>query len=299
MRDQVFAEFMKTRTRWLPYVLFIVLVLGAGIQVWLFGYTAWWDIHDEMDPEIRDDLPIAIRTFVLPWALPALVDAGQFWGSLIIGILTASAVATEYNWGTVRHAIARGQSRAEWLTAKLLGIALLSTVLMLIVLAWGVVSMLLTTSMAGFDITLDPPGPAELTAFDAIAIILRGAMGVLPYALLAFTLAVIGRSTALGAAGIILFLIVESSVVPILGALGSPWEDFRNVTIGHNAAALLAANRIDDSQYLSLAFRETPDASELPDPWLAFAVLCAWCAWLLSLTYYVFSKRDLRLGTGE
>jgi ABC-type transport system involved in multi-copper enzyme maturation permease subunit len=124
-------------------------------------------------------------------------------------------------------------------------------------------------------------------------------MGVLPYALLAFAMAAIGRSTALGAAGIILFLIVESSVVPILGALPSPWEDIRNLTIGYNAAALLAANRIDDSQYLSLAFRETPDAADLPNAWLAFTILCGWCAALLSLTYYVFSKRDLRLGTGE
>ena len=173
------------------------------------------------------------------------------------------------------------------------------TILMLIVLAWGVVSMLITTSMAGFDITLNPPGPAELTILDGIVIILRGAMGVLPYALLAFALTVIGRSTALGAAGIILFLIIESVIIPLLGALGSPWQDIRNVTIGHNATSLLAANSIDDSRYMSLAFRETPDASALPDPWLAFTVLCAWCAALLSLTYYVFSKRDLRLGTGE
>jgi len=298
LRNLLLAEWMKSRTRWLPYVLLVLMVLGAGVQVWVFGYTQWWDIHD--DPSIAsDEAATAIRTFTLPWAFPALVDAGQFWGAMFIGVFIASAVATEYNWGTVRHAVARGQSRPEWLTVKLATLALFCTALMLIVLAWGVVSMLFTTSMAGFDITLDPPGPAELTAFDAIAIILRGAMGVLPYALLAFALTVIGRSTALGAAGIILFLIVESSVVPILGALGSPWEDFRNVTIGHNAAALLAANRIDDGQYLSMAFRETPDASELPDPWLAFTVLCAWCAGLLALTYYVFSKRDLRLGTGE
>ncbi len=299
MRNLLLAEWMKSRTRWLPYVLLLLMVLGAGVQVWLFGYTAWWDLHDEVDPELQSDLPIAIRTFTLPWAFPALVDAGQFWGSMFIGVFISSAVATEYNWGTVRQAVARGQSRAEWLAVKLLAGALICTVLMLLVLTWGIVSMLITTSMAGFDITLDPPGPAELTILDGIVIILRGAMGVLPYALLAFALTVIGRSTALGATGIILFLIIESVIIPLLGALGSPWQDIRNVTIGHNAASLVAVNRIDDSQYLSLAFREIPNGADLPNPWTAFAALCAWCAALLALTYYVFSKRDLRLGTGE
>lgn len=299
MRDLLLAEWMKSRTRWLPYVLFIVMVLGAGVQVWLLGYTAWWDVHDDPDPEIRADAPAALRAFRLPWAFIGLVDAGQFWGSLILGVFISSAVATEYNWGTVRHAIARGQSRPQWLTVKLLTLALFCAALMLIVLAWGVLSMLLTTWIGGFDITLDPPGRAELSVFDMVLIIVRAAFSILPYALLAFTLTVIGRSTALGATGIILFLIIESAIIPILGAFASPWEDIRNFTIGHNVASLLAANKIDNGDYLSLAFRESPNADELLDPWVSLAILGAWCAGLLGLTYWVFGRRDLRLGTGE
>jgi ABC-type transport system involved in multi-copper enzyme maturation permease subunit len=299
VRDLIVAELMKSRTRWLPYVLFVVMVLGAGVQVWLFGYTAWWDLHNELDPEARDDLPLAIRTFTLPWALPALIDSGQFWGALIIGIFIASAVATEYNWGTVRQAIARGQSREQWLTVKLLGLALFCAILLGIVLIWGVVSMMYTTSLAGFDITLDPPGPAEMTVFDAVLIVLRGAMGILPYALLAFALAVIGRSTALGAAGIILYMIIESTVVPIFGALPDPWPAFRAVTIGYNVSALLSANRLDNGDYASIAPREAIEPGEGPGAWVGFWVLCLWCAALLAVTYYIFRRRDLRLGTGE
>lgn len=290
---------MKSRTRWLPYVLLIVMLLGTGVQIWLFGYTAWWDLHDETDPDLANDLPLAIRTFTLPWALPALVDSGQFWGSLIIGLFIASAVATEYNWGTVRQAIARGQSREEWLTVKLLGLASFCAILLLIVLAWGIVSMIITTSMADFEITLDPPGPAEMTAFDIVLIILRGAIGILPYALVAFALAVIGRSTALGAAGIILFMIIESTVIPIFGALPDPWPAFRSLTIGYNVSAVLAANRLDDGDYASIAPREALDPSEGPGAWVGFWIVCVWCAGLLAATYYVFRRRDLRLGTGE
>lgn len=299
MRDLIVAELMKSRTRWLPYVLLVVLVLGAGVQVWLFGYTAWWDLHTESDPDLRSDLPEAIRAFTLPWALPALLDAGQFWSSIIVGIFVASGIATEYNWGTARQAISRGQSRSRWLTVKLLGLALFCAILLLLALAFGVVSMFWTSSLAGFDITLDPPGPAEMTALDVLVAILRAGFGILPYALLAFAVTVIGRSTALGATGIILFVIIEGTLNSIFGALGGTWADIRTLSIGHNVASLLAANSVDDGPYLSIAFREQPHASELPDPWVAFLVLCVWCVALLAATYYFFNKRDLRLGTGE
>jgi ABC-type transport system involved in multi-copper enzyme maturation permease subunit len=292
------AELRKTRTRWLPWVLLVVLLLGAGAQVWLFGYTAWWDIHNELDPEVRDDVPTAIHTFVLPWALPALLDAGQFWGALITGILVASVVATEYNWGTVRHAVARGQSRDEWLVVKLAGLVLIAAMMLITTLVWGVVSIIWTSSLAGFEVTLDA-GSAELTAAGIVAAMLRAGMGIVPYALLAFALTTIGRSTALGATGIILFMIIETTVVGIFGALGGVWADLRTLTIAHSASSLLAANRLDDGPYVSLALRDTPDPGELLDPWLAFFILCAWCAGLLAATFYVFRRRDLRLGTGE
>jgi ABC-type transport system involved in multi-copper enzyme maturation permease subunit len=299
MRDLLAAELMKTRTRWLPYALLLVMLLGVGVQVWLFGYTQWWDVHDDPNPDIRDSTDDAIRTFTLPWALPALLDAGQFWGALIVGILVASAVATEYNWGTVRQAIARGQSRAQWLTVKLGGLALFAAILLIVALAWGVVSMLITSSMADFPITLNPRGPAELSAAEIPIMILRAGFGILPYALLAFAITIIGRSTALGATGIILYLIIESTLIGVFDALGGTWQAISELSIGRNAAALLAANRIDDGVYISLAFRENPDPSELADPWAAFVMLSVWCVALLGVTYYVFEKRDLRLGAGE
>jgi ABC-type transport system involved in multi-copper enzyme maturation permease subunit len=299
MRELLAGELMKSRTRWLPYVLLVVMLLGAGLQIWVFGYTAWWYVHDSTDPVDQADLVFIIDTFTLPQALPGIVDAGQFWGSVIIGLFIASAVATEYNWGTVRQAIARGQSRNQWLTFKLLGLALFCAILLLIVLAWAVFSMLFTSALAGLDITLDPPGSESVSPFETVLIVLRAAAGIVPYALVAFALAVIGRSTALGAAGIILFVIIESTVIPIFGALPDPWPAFRYGTIGHHAAALLAANRIDGVEYTTLALRETPDPSDLPNAWVSLLALAAWCAGLLAATYYVFARRDLRLGTGE
>src|SRR3989337_122618 len=105
------AELVKIRKRWLVYVLLLVMLLGAAIQIWLAGYSSWRSASDQFG----DELASALRSFVLPYSLPALLDSGQYWGSLLIGILTASVVATEYAWGTVRQAVLRGHTRRPYL----------------------------------------------------------------------------------------------------------------------------------------------------------------------------------------
>lgn len=297
MHDQIAAELMKTRTRWLPYVLFAVMLLGAGLQSWIFGYVQWWDIHDDRSADPQN-VAAAIRTLAFPWSLSALLDAGQFWGSILVGVLVSSAVATEYNWGTVRHAIARGQTRGEWLFAKLAGTAIISTAMMLAALAAGVFFLLMANTLADLPISLSSP-EGDINVFDVFVMIVRSAFCVLPYALLAFLLTVVGRSTALGATGVILFVIIENVLLGIFGALGGFWGDLRIFFIGHNVQSLLAANRIGDGEYLSVAFRGLPDASDTPDPWLAFAILAVYCAAFVGVAWYVFDRRDLRLGTGE
>jgi hypothetical protein len=159
--------------------------------------------------------------------------------------------------------------------------------------------MIWTSNLAGYEVTLDPPGAASMSFADIIVAMLRAGMGILPYALLAFALTTVGRSTALGATGIILFVIIESTIIGIFDALGGIWEDLLVFSIGQNATSLIAANKIDDGDYASLAFRSVPDAAELPDPWVAFAVLCAWSILLVAFTFWIFGRRDLRLGTGE
>jgi len=139
------AELLKVRKRWLAYLLLFVLIAGAAIQIWLGGYVAW-RTEAEVEPE---NLRLALRTFVLPWSLVSLLDSGQFWGSFIVGVLTASMVATEYGWGTVRQALIRGQTRSQYLTVKLLGITILSSAILLTALAVGIAFSLIATVIAG------------------------------------------------------------------------------------------------------------------------------------------------------
>ena len=284
------AELLKIRKRWLVYVLLLVMLLGAAIQIWLGGYASW---RGE-DPEFRDD---ALRSFVLPYSLPALLDSGQYWGSLLIGILTASVVATEYAWGTVRQAVLRGQTRSVYLILKLAGITIVGSTMLLITLGFGLLLSVWATSAAGEPVTFHPPG-VSLSAFDAVLMILRAGYCILPYFLLAFCLTVVGRSTALGVAGILLYMIMESILVAILGGLPGPAHTIRAFTLGHNVSAVLAANNLGAAQFNSMAFRDIPIGRQLPSAWSGAMAIAVYCAALLTVTFYVFQKRDLTSGAG-
>lgn len=290
MRRLLFAELLKIRKRWLPYLLFLVMLAGVNMIIW-GSYGEW--ASSEFESET-----LGLHTFVLPWSLVALLDSGQFWGSFLIGVLVASGVATEYNWGTVRQALIRGQTRRQYLTVKLLGLATISAVSLLAALAIGMLVSVMATAIADKPITFDVPGGGGPSFSEALLIVLRAGYGILPYALLAFCLTVVSRSTAMGMAGILLFLIGEAILGGILGGLGGPAPTIQSFLIGHNVSALLAANTIGAAEYNSLAFRELPVASELPPATTAALVIAAYCAVLLAITYAVFQRRDLGVESG-
>lgn len=279
------AELLKVRKRWLPYVLLLVLVGVVALQIFL-AYSFW---RGEDDFQERQG---AFWRFALPWSLPTFLDTTQFWGAILLAILAASAVGTEHGWGTVRQALIRGQSRSQYLTTKLLGIVVLGGIGFLLAFGFGLAFSVLTTALADQPVTLDVPDGPSVPEVALMA--LRAAYGILPYALLAFCLAVVGRSTTLGMAGGLVYVFVESIVLATLGGAGGRTADARAFFMGHNVSALRAANGIGDAEYYGLAPREAPLPSELPDPAIAALVLALYCFVFLAVAFTVFQRRDIR-----
>lgn len=289
-RSLLAAELLKVRKRWLCYVLLLTMLAGAAVHVWLAGYVSWRGSH-QFDNESQ-----ALHSFVLPHALPALLDSGQFWGALLVGIFAASVCATEYSWGTVRQAVVRGQTRSNYLLLKLSGIGIVSIATLLITLAFGLVLAVLATVTAGKTVTFH--APAGPSAFEAVLMVLRTGYCVLPYALLAFLLAVVGRSTTLGVAGIVLYMFIESIITAILYNLHGVAPAIRSLMLGYNVSAVLAANSIGHAQYNSMAFRNFPDPSKLPSAWMGAFAVAVYCLIFLAISFMVFQKRDLTSGAG-
>ena len=295
MANVLATEILKVRKRWMPYVLLLLMVAGAAVLIWLIGYVGY---RDDPRGEYAGD---AFRTFVFPWSIGALLDSGQFWGAAVfVTILTSSTVSTEYNWGTVRQALTRGQPRWQFLATKLLGTSLLCIVFLLVALGVGILFSILATSAEGEPITLDVrDGPFANfrdgpSVPDIFLMVLRSALGIIPYGLLAFALAVIGRSTALGIAGTLGYMLGEGIIVAILESIGGIAADFREVAIGHHVSSLIAANRIGTGEYNSIAAREIPVAADLPDVWVATLVIVLYCIAFAAVAFFIFQRRDLR-----
>ena len=291
MSELVAAELMKFRTRWLPYVLLFIAMAGVSFQVWVGGYVTF-QASQEFSSEQS-----ALHTLSLPWSLPAMLDAGEYWGAILVGVLVASVVSTEFNWGTVRQPLIRGHSRAEYLTAKLLGLALASAVGLLVALAVGLLMSVLATLAAGESVTLSAAGAPSVP--EMLLMVLRAGYCVLPYALLAFSVSVVTRSTAAGTVAVILYVFVESAAIGILGAAGGHWADARAYLLGHNVAALLAANHIGETSFNSLAFRAMHVPSELPSPFIGAFVVALYSIALAGIAYWSFSRRDVRASEGS
>ena len=278
------AELLKVRKRWIPYILLLPVVAVLAFQIFFTYFVIW-----------RDERDIGgLHVAVLPWSLPALLDSTQFLGAILLGILAASVAGTEHGWGTVRQALIRGQTRSQYLMTKLLGLAVLGAIGFLLVMGLGILFSAIVTVLEDRPITLNLPTGDGPSVADVALMALRAAYGMLPYVLLAFTLSVVGRSTTLGLAGVLVYVMVEAIVLGILGSVGGAAADARAYIIGQNVATLLAANQVGQVDIFSLALRDHPlDPSELPDPWVAALVLGGYCLGFLAIAFWVFNRRDI------
>ena len=78
-----------------------------------------------------------------PGSLANGLGVAHYIGVLLVMILGASVIGTEYGWGTLRTALTRGTERWQFLGAKALSLVLLSAAGLIVVLLTVVVSSLI------------------------------------------------------------------------------------------------------------------------------------------------------------
>ncbi len=284
------AELLKMLKRWMPYVLFLLMLIGAATIIWLFGYVSY---RDEGEIEFH---ATALRTFVYPYSVPALLDSGQFWGAaFFVAILATSTVATEHNWGTVRPALVGGVSRARYLLTKLITLTLVSIVALLIVFGFGVLMSLWASNAEG--IAVPAPHPEGFSVGDLLIMILRTAFCMIPYGLLAFALTVITRSTAVGIAATMGYMTLEGIIVALLSTGGDIFQDSRYLFLGHSVTVLMAENRFQDLDFNTIAFRDLGSPDQ-PGIWTATGIIVAQSAAFLAAAFAVFLRRDITVSHG-
>ena len=167
---------------------------------WSTYATKYARVRSKRRPRFHDETRGA---FVLPDSVANGI------GIVLIMILAASALGTEYGWGTLRGTLTRGVSRWQFLGAKALSLLLMGAVGLIIVALTVAVSSLIAASLL-----VDDGGLADSGQWSTVAVMFGKAVyGLIPYAILALFLSVLTSSSSLGIALSVAYYFVESFLV--------------------------------------------------------------------------------------
>ena len=223
--------------------------------------------------------------FALPSAIPNTISGIFDIAAFLILILTASALGTEYGWGTLRTALTRGTGRWPLLSSKLVLIVLLAAAGFLVVGA--------TTALSSILAAVIPP--AESGGLmdsgewgDAAATFAKAVYGLAPYVALAAFLTVLTQSSAAGMSIGMGYFVVELIFVPLLSNF--EWfEGISEVLLGTNVDKWMQVSLVE----VEISGSGAPSEQMTSDTMQAFLILLAYTVALAAAAFLVFQRRDI------
>ena len=130
----------------------------------------------------------------------------SFWLPVLMG--------NEYNWRTIRTAVVSSESRFKLLTAKLISAAIFILIGMVIGLAAGFIMSLITTAIGGYKFDFSFATGSYL--WNQFLQFWRTFFVIIPYTLLGFMFAIVGRSAMPGIAFGIGIFFLESIITTFM-----------------------------------------------------------------------------------
>ncbi len=261
------VEFFKLRKRWMPYVLLLVLLASILIPLAVSYINYQSEISEFQNPMWKE-------TLVLPTAMEGVFNFIPGLGIILVAILAASTVGTEYGWGTLRQTLARGTSRSRYLTSKLLSIAISTFIGVMIAVAVGLIATIITSMLV--------EGGIEWGSFIGyfIASLGRTLLVLVVYISMATLFSVLLRSSALGIMVTIAWFIGESIIGGLL-SMSTGWlADISQFMISFNTSELLALNSLSPH-------------NDVTSWWQSTGVLLAYSTVFIAASYYRFQRQDL------
>ena len=275
----VSMEWLKLLKRPMTWIIFLFLVPGtAGIM----GLSYVSVLFSGMDSENR---ALNLQGIMLPGGIMNSLDIAGALGGILMVVLAAALIGSEYGWGTIRPLVGSGASRSKVFLAKL--IALIEAVITFVILgiAAGCLASLALTWFEGNPITLGTVDAAWV--LDLGLSIARTTFVIFVGATIAFSVAYVTRSLAAGIGIGIGWMILEQLLSLFLGRLGNLGEIIRDALISTNTGALTMRNGFD-----------TPTLPPgVPAEYQAVGVLSLYCILLLGFAWLVFRRRDIASGS--
>jgi ABC-2 type transport system permease protein len=279
LRALISMERMKIIKRPMTWITFLILV-GATMAIVILAYVSIRASNvDAVEKANR------LANFLLPTGIKRSFEISGFFGQIILVVVAASVVGSEYSWGTIRMMVGTGVARSKLLLAKLIALTQTTIVFLVLAVAAGTFASFLVTVISGHTLTLGTVNSAWWG--DLALMTVRGIFVLWVMMVLAFSIASITRSVAAGIAVGIGWPFLEQIGSALLGLLGSIGDTVHKWLISTNTNALMAHSGFGP---------QTVDKGT-PTVWHAFFVLLFYAAVLLVITFAVFRQRDISSGS--
>jgi len=276
------AEFLKLRKRQMTWVLLSILV-GIIVLVNLLLLA----ISKVKTPGTGIGAGNIAALLGLQSAVPFSFSMMASFGTVLAIILTASSMGGEYNWKTIRPALVSSESRFKFIVAKLVSLGVLILIGMLIAVIAGFIMGLITTGLGGNAYSF-----SFLTGSYVWMQFLqywRTFYVIMPFALLGFMMAIVGRSAMPGIATGIGVVFLEAIITTFMTAAGGWIANVPAYLLNANVTAITALNKLPGRFGGGGGGTDTT----IPSLTHAFVILGLYSIIFLVFSFYLFRKRDV------
>jgi len=273
-------EALKLRKRLMTRIVFGFVTIGmAGFMSLAYLWVRLASYPSAAEREVDLDALMLPAVFT---DVNAIIGG---LGGILIAMLAASMVGSEFGWGTVRVLVGSGVTRTRLLAAKV--VALFETIVLFVVagLLTGVTMSLAFALIGGHGVSLDWVSGDTLS--DILMIVVRQSFMLMIPAIVAFTVAVVARSLAAGIAVGIGLQIIDQILSSLLGSIGGFAGRLQDLLLTTNLSAIDQYNTVGTPQI----------DTTLPDVWQAVGLLTLYSAVMLSVAFAAFGRRDIASGS--
>jgi ABC-type transport system involved in multi-copper enzyme maturation permease subunit len=278
------AELLKLRSRTMTKVFLIIIVVIIALANLLILAATKTTTGAAPQGATGALQPADLLSDAIPSALAIF----SFFGLFLAAIFAASSVGNEYGWKTIRTELISSESRFKFLSAKLVALAIFIILGMLIAVAVGFVTRLITTGLGGYSFSLS--FFTGTYAWNQFLGFWRTFFVIMPYALLGFMMAIVGRSAMPGIATSIGVFFLESIITAFMRSASGWISKVPNYLLSANVNAIEGLNNQSSGVRINV---NGGTATALPSVPHAFIVLSIYSLAFLVLGYYLFKKRDV------
>ncbi len=287
MTRLISAELFKLRKRLMTKVLLFVMI-AAIIVLYLILFAVSKTALSVPDHG-SEEIGTILNLLGLPMAFPFTLSILASFGTILAVILIASSMGTEYSWRTIRTILICSESRLKFLGAKLMAAGILIITGMVIGLAVGFLMSLITNAIGGYSLDFNFMTFGYL--WDQFLQFWRTFYVVMPYTLIGFLLAIVGRSAMPGIALGIGIFFLESLLTTFMSLAGGWIAKIPEFLIAANVRAITALNGLP--QGISMGVSGGGLTGETPGIWQATGILGVYILAFIMLGLYLFRKRDV------